>query len=116
MRPGARHHERIAVGRRFGRKLGRNRPAGAGPILDDDRLSERNVQFLADDARGDIGAAAGRRGDYHADRLGRILRGGLRRRGKRNEQSEQQKDRHVRVRTNSKSDDTGKRIALPHAD
>ena len=116
MRPGARHHERIAVGRRFGRKLGRNRPAGAGPILDDDRLSERNVQFLADDARGDIGAAAGRRGDYHADRLDRILRGNLRRRGKRNEQSEQQKDRHVRVRTNSKSDDTGKQIGLPHAD
>lgn len=47
--------------------------AGAGPVLDDDRLPELCRHALADDAGDDVRPAAGREADNQPDRTGRII-------------------------------------------
>ena len=54
--------ERVAVGRRLGGELGADRAAGAGPIVDDDRLAEIGPELLRDRARHRVVAAAVRLG------------------------------------------------------
>ena len=55
--------QRVAVGRRAGDELGRDVAGGAGPGLDDELLAELLRQPLRDQARGDVGRAAGRLAD-----------------------------------------------------
>ena len=72
----AAHHQRVAVGRRFRFVFGRDHAAGAGAVLDHDRLAENFRHFLRHDPRGDVGAAAGAEADQHLDRpvgIGRVL-------------------------------------------
>src|SRR5215212_11558394 len=57
-------NKRVAVGRRFRGKLGADVPAGAGPVLDDHRLSHALLQLLADEAREYVGGTAGQIGCY----------------------------------------------------
>ena len=57
---GVRHHQqRVAVGRRLGDLVGAGDRAGARPVLDHERLLEGLLQMLADEARIDVGRAAG---------------------------------------------------------
>ena len=56
---------RIAVGRRAHRAADAERAAGAGDILDQDRLPERLPHALAEHARQRIGRPAG--GEWHDD-------------------------------------------------
>ena len=59
-RVGVRHHQqRVAVRRRFRHEVGADDRAGAGAVLDDERLSQRLLQLLAEIARVDVGRAAG---------------------------------------------------------
>ena len=53
------HQQRVAVGRRLGDLARADQRAGAGPVLDDERLLERFLQVLADDAGVDVGGPAG---------------------------------------------------------
>ena len=57
------HQQRVAVGRRARDLLGGDVAAGAGPVLDDERLVQDFVEPLADDARQHVARAAGREGD-----------------------------------------------------
>ena len=70
-----RHHDGVTVGcgprQEFRRKLA----AGAAAVVDDDLLAERFTEFLRDDAADDVGAAAGRKADHHADRFGGVTLG-----------------------------------------
>jgi hypothetical protein len=69
-RPARRDHiERVAIRRRSYAELESERAARARTIVDDHLLTERFGKFLADDPRHEIGAAAGRRSDDHANRL-----------------------------------------------
>ena len=63
-----------AVGRRARDALVRDRAAGAGDILDDDALPQRASHMRGDQARHDIGAAAGRVRIDDRDRARRRLR------------------------------------------
>ena len=69
--------QRVAV-RRASRHLhGADRAAGAGDVLDDERLPKLFLEELRHRARDDVGQAAGRRGHHHAHRPRWILlRGG----------------------------------------
>ena len=60
--------DRVAVRRRGGDVLGGDVAAGAGPVLDDDRLPDVLGELLGDDAGRGIGAAAGREADGQGDR------------------------------------------------
>ena len=51
----------------------RGRAAGAGDILDHDRLPEARAHLLGDGARDDIGGTAGRERHDHGDRAFRIV-------------------------------------------
>ena len=86
------HHDRVAIGRRFG-DLSRGHGAGrARPVLDHDRLAEELRHARRQDARHDVGAAARRKADHHANRLVRVARNlslGLRRPG---EQRQEEKN------------------------
>jgi hypothetical protein len=57
--------------------FGRDIAARAGTVLDDDRLPKAILQPLTDDARQNVGRAAGGKADENPDRPRRI---GLRRR------------------------------------
>src|ERR1017187_4969092 len=71
--------ERLAVGRGLGHELGADVAAGAGFVLDHDRLLQLLGQGLSENASGDVGRGAGAEGDDHADRPGRVvLRAGKR--------------------------------------
>src|SRR6185369_2146359 len=75
------HHDGLAVGRR-GRGVARgDRAAGARTVLHDDRLPEALGELRRDDARQDVGAAAGGERNLDPDRA--ILRERLRRHDKR---------------------------------
>ena len=52
-------HQRVAVRRLAGDGFGRDQRVRARPVLDDDRLAERRRHVLRDDARDDVGGAAG---------------------------------------------------------
>ena len=83
----------VAVGRRPGGKLGTRHRAGAGPVVDHERLAELLGQLLADDAGHDVGAAAGGRGDDDGDRPGRkIVR---RQRGGGQAEAQQRNGKHL---------------------
>ena len=58
----------MAVGSRAHRSLGRDVPAGAGPVLDQEWLAEPFRQPLTEQARRDVGAAAGGLSDDDAHR------------------------------------------------
>ena len=64
--------QRIAVGGRTHDGLGGDIARGAGPILDDDRLTETLLQPLPDHAGEKVRRAAGRKADQNADRPRRI--------------------------------------------
>ena len=68
-----RQHDRIAVRRRLGDLIRADHAARAGFVLDHERLAERGLQPLADQAAGEIHQPAGRPWDDHADRLVRVL-------------------------------------------
>jgi hypothetical protein len=53
----------------------RGRAAGAGDILDHDRLPERRTHLLGDGARDHVRGAAGRKWHDHGDRVFRIILG-----------------------------------------
>src|SRR6185295_7634321 len=66
-----RDQQSVAVGRRLGDEVGGEAAAGAGAVLDDDRLAERAADRLAQRARDVVGGAAGSEADDQADRPGR---------------------------------------------
>ena len=77
-----RHQQRVAVGRRLRDRGRADHGAGARLVLHDDRLAEPLLEFLGDDARQDLGAAAGRVRHDQRDRPRRIfVRSRRRRRG-----------------------------------
>jgi hypothetical protein len=72
-------HHRVAVGRRAEQAGDANRAAGAAHVLDDHGLTERRPHALGNDARDDVGDAAGCERHDHGDRPRRIaLRHGAR--------------------------------------
>ena len=64
--------KRVAVRRRSHDRLGADIAAGARPVLDDEWLPEPLRQPLTDQARDDVGRAAGRKADDDAHRPRRI--------------------------------------------
>ena len=65
----------IAVGLRLRHVLGRDRAAGAWPVVDDDGLSDQAAQPFGQEPRDEIGGAAGGESDHQPDRpVGVILR------------------------------------------
>ena len=75
--------QRVAVRRALGHRVGAGDRAGARPVLDDERLAHRVLQPLREEARVDVGRAAGgeRHDDLHG--AGRIVLRTTRRCGKR---------------------------------
>ena len=65
----AAHHQGVTVRIGFRQILGCDQPAGAGAVLDHNRLAENFGHLLRDDARRHVGAAAGREADEHPDRV-----------------------------------------------
>ena len=65
--------DRVAIRRGARDTTDRDRAAGAADILDDDALSERRAHALGQNARGDIGRAAGRERNDQGDLLVRIV-------------------------------------------
>ena len=65
--------DRVAVLRRIGDRLVAEQPSGARPVLHDDGLTELLLHALRDDARDDVGAAAGAERDDHLDGLRRVV-------------------------------------------
>jgi len=59
MRRIGRHEQRVAVGRGAGHVTRRDRTIGAGLVVDHGVDAERRAEFLADQARRGVGAAAG---------------------------------------------------------
>jgi hypothetical protein len=77
-----REKEGVAVGRGTRGRLRRNDGAGTGPIVDHKRLLELVLQLLRQDARQNVGAAAGRERTDEVHRALRIVVGRrLRQRG-----------------------------------
>jgi hypothetical protein len=66
------HDERVAVRRRADGDFGGDIAGGAGPVLDDEWLSEPLGQPLADEAREDVVCAAGWKSVNQAHRPARI--------------------------------------------
>ena len=85
-----REEERGAVGRRAPEGVDGNASSRAGPVVDDDRLPEAVAKGAGDQARGDVGLAAGGDGDEEPERLRARLRGRARRGGSGNCRREQQ--------------------------
>jgi hypothetical protein len=83
--------QRIAVGRRFGDLIGADGRARAGPVVDDDLVTERVGQFLRKYAARHVGRApGGKRHDEPDWPVRVVLRAhGRRNRRGRNERSEQ---------------------------
>jgi hypothetical protein len=87
-----RRQQRVAVGIGFRRNLGADIAAGAGAVLDNHRLPPFARQPIGDDARHDVGGAAGGEGDHDFHRARRkILR--LRRDGHGAERQRQSRQR-----------------------
>src|SRR6476619_1413255 len=68
-----RRQQRVTVWRRVGNGGGRNVAAGAGAVLDYDRLAEPLLKSGGHCAHHDVDAAAGRERDDEGDRSGREL-------------------------------------------
>ena len=58
-------HDRVAVGRGVGGLGGADHAAGAADVFDHDRLAERLLHGVLDDARGGVVGAAGRERHDH---------------------------------------------------
>ena len=72
-----RQHQHAAIGGSVLQRLGHDAAAGAGPVLDDDRLLQLFLHAVGEQAGGDVGRAARREADQDAHRLvGRHLRAG----------------------------------------
>ena len=67
------HQERVAVGRRFDDLLRADHAAGAGAVLDHDRLAELLLQHVADQARRHVGRSSGAEGNDDPDRPRRVI-------------------------------------------
>jgi len=82
-RPARRGEQGVAVGQALHGHVGADRAAGAGAVVDDERLPERLLQLLGHQARGDIGGLPRRPGhdDFH-----RPVRVALRERDRRQKQ------------------------------
>ena len=87
---GGRDQQRVAVVRRARHLLGADHLSGAGPVLDHELLAHGLRQPLGQDARADVGAAAGLGRNDDAHRPRRIV--GLRVR--RGDGADQQQDGH----------------------
>ena len=73
--------QRVAVGRRFGERDGRDHRAAARPVLDQHRLAEALRQLLSDGAGDEVHSAARRERHHQRDRpVRKILRERCRRR------------------------------------
>ncbi len=68
-----RRQQRVAVGIGLGDDFGADIAAGAGVVLDDHRLPPFARQPIGDDARHDVGGAAGRKRHHDLDRVRRII-------------------------------------------
>src|SRR5947207_1435300 len=68
-----RDEQRVAVGRALRDEVGADIAAGAGLVLDDDRLSQGFRKARAQSTRGEIGDTARRESDDEPDRLGGIV-------------------------------------------
>ena len=64
------HEDRVAIGRGARHELGADIAAGAGAVVDDDRLAKVLADELPQHARQDVGGAAGRERDDDRDGLG----------------------------------------------
>ena len=72
------HDQSVAIRVRLRDHAAADIAAGAGTIVDDDRLPETRGQFVLDEPHQNVGAAAGRKWHDHAHRLRReALRVGL---------------------------------------
>jgi len=67
--------QRVAVGIGLRDILRGDGAIGAGLVLDRDRLTERRVHLVGDQPRGEVGRAAGGKGDDEAHRAGRVIVG-----------------------------------------
>jgi hypothetical protein len=85
--PGGAEQERVPVGRGLGDALGRHVAAGAGHVLDHNRLAPGFGELVADHARNRVGGTAGHKADQDAERLVGIAR--LRKRVARGQQRRQ---------------------------
>jgi hypothetical protein len=91
----ARQHEGVAIGRRARDLLLTDDAAGAGPVLDHERLPERRAELLRHDSRQQIGGTGGRERHHDLDRPHRPRVGRLRRRCE-TAQCGQRESRHAR--------------------
>jgi hypothetical protein len=83
-RPRRRDQQRMAVGLRLGGGIRPDIAAGAGLVLDDDRLAPFRLQLVAGNARDHVNAAAALKRDDEFDRFrGKLRLGGGRRRERR---------------------------------
>ena len=85
------HIDGVAVGRRLGDEVGRDRAGGAGLVFGDGGFSAL-VELVREGAADDIGNAARRRRHDDPDRLRRILLGTRRQRGTREHARQQHGD------------------------
>ncbi len=69
------HDQRVAIGRRVHDLLDANRAAGAGPVLDDDGLTDGAGHAIEYDTGDDVGNAGGGEGHHDLDRPVGIVRG-----------------------------------------
>jgi len=84
----ARNHQRVAVGRRARDRFLADDAAGAGPILDHERLAQGGTELVRHDAGEQVGGAGGRERYHDLHRPGRPGRG-LRKRGHQSQQAKQ---------------------------
>jgi hypothetical protein len=73
VRADAPHHQRVAIGRRFGNQLGGDVAARSGAVLDHHRLPPGLAPAVADEARIDVGDAADRKRNNYFYRFGGIV-------------------------------------------
>ena len=72
-RAGVAQQQRVAVGIALGDRLGADRAAGAGTVVDHDFLAEHVADLVGDGAADDRGAAAGRERNHQRDGAGGIV-------------------------------------------
>src|SRR5581483_5692527 len=75
MRRDRAHYQGVAIGRTLRDEIGADIAAGAGLVLDDERLAECLLQRRGDEARREIDRAAGRVGNDEMDRPSRPILG-----------------------------------------
>ncbi|GAB7546621.1 hypothetical protein CS8_063060 [Cupriavidus sp. 8B] len=75
---GRAHQQRVAIGRGLGHQLRADIAAGAGPVVDQERLLELLRELLGNDARDHIGGPASGKRHHDAHRLVgvAVVRGG----------------------------------------